>query len=209
MEYLPSILTVAVIHLLGVMSPGTDFMMLTRNTIAYSRRTGIYTALGLGLGIIIHVIYSLIGIGFIISQSILLFTVIKLLGAAYLIYLGCKSITGKASTIEIADAERKKDITPFQAVKMGLLTNILNPKVTLFFLSLFTLVINPDTPLGVKLFMGFEMAVVTFLWFAFVAYLVSLHLVKKRLAKVQHFAERFIGVVLIALGVKGALATSK
>lgn len=99
MHYLPIIFTVALIHLLAVISPGPDFIMITRNSLIYSRRTGIYSAIGLGLGILVHVTYSLVGIGLLISKSILLFNTIKYLGAAYLIYIGYKSITAKASYI--------------------------------------------------------------------------------------------------------------
>lgn len=78
-----------------------------------------------------------------------------------------------------------------------------------FFLSLFTLVISPATPLGVKIFMGLEMAVVTALWFMLVAYLISHSMVKSRLSKTQKYAEKFIGFVLIALGIKVALSSAK
>ena len=209
MEYLSAIFTVALIHLLAVMSPGPDFIMLTRNTITYSRKAGIYTALGLGCGILVHVIYSLVGIGLIISQSIVLFSVIKFIGAAYLIYLGYKSLTSKSSRLSIDTATSKEDLPGWNAIKTGFLTNVLNPKVTLFFLSLFTLVINPQTPLGIKFFMGLEMAVATFMWFTFVAFLVSHNFVKKRMEKIQYIAEKLIGVLLIGLGVKVALSTSR
>jgi threonine/homoserine/homoserine lactone efflux protein len=76
-------LLVAGIHLLAVMSPGPDFAMVLRNSLIYSRRVGILAAVGLGLGILLHVTYSLLGIGLIISQSILLFNIIKLLHAAF------------------------------------------------------------------------------------------------------------------------------
>lgn len=208
MEYLPVILTVALVHLLAVMSPGPDFVMVTRNSLVYSRKTGIYSAIGLGFGIMVHIIYSLIGIGIIISQSILLFTVIKLLGAGYLIYLGYKSLTSKNTHIDI-HTNVKKDISKWKAIRIGFLTNVLNPKATLFFLSLFTLVISPQTPLSVKLIMGVEMSVATALWFALVAFLISHHLVKSRLSKTQKYAEKFIGVVLIGLGIKVALSTTK
>ncbi len=209
MEYLSIILTVAFVHLLAVISPGPDFVMITRNSLKYSRKTGFYSAIGLGLGIIIHVIYSLIGIGLIISQSILLFNAIKLLGAGYLIYLGYKSLTSKSSNIDIKSRHIKMDISKIKAIKIGFLTNVLNPKATLFFLSLFTLVINPNTPFFIKVFMGIEMSIVTFLWFAFVAYLVSHNIVKTKIGRIQHVAEKFIGIVLIGLGVKVALSTSK
>lgn len=209
MDYLPAILTVALVHFLAVISPGPDFIMVTRNSLMYSRKTGIYTAIGLGLGILIHVIYSLAGIGLLISQSIILFNIVKFLGAAYLIYIGYKSLTSKSSHLDLQDYKHKSDISKSQAIKIGFITNVTNPKATLFFLSLFTLVINPNTPFSVKVIMGIEMSVVTALWFMLVAYLISHHLIKNKLNRVQNYAEKFIGVILIALGIKVALSTSK
>ena len=84
MQYLPEFLTIAGIHLLAVMSPGPDFAMIVRNSLVYSKKTAIYSSLGLAAGILVHVTYSLVGIGLIISQSILLFSVIKFFGAGYL-----------------------------------------------------------------------------------------------------------------------------
>jgi len=207
MQYLGIILTVALIHLLAVVSPGPDFMMVTRNSLIYSRKTGIYSAVGLGLGILVHVTYSLVGIGLLIAKSILLFNTIKFLGAAYLIYIGYKSLTSKSSDLEMVDQNRKNDISRLQAVRIGFLTNVTNPKATLFFLSLFTLVINPKTPLFVKTVMGGEMAIVTALWFTLVAFIVSHRFIKSRIGKIQHAAEKFIGVILIGLGLKVAFSS--
>lgn len=209
MEYLAIFLTVALAHLLAVISPGPDFIMITRNSLIYSRKTGIYSAIGLGLGILVHVIYSLVGIGLIISKSIVLFNVIKFIGAGYLIYIGYKSLTSKSSKINVATGEQKKDITKLAAIRIGFITNVTNPKATLFFLSLFTLIVTPTTPLFVKILMGTEMSIVTSLWFIFVAFVASHHLVKNKIGGIQHFAEKFIGVVLIALGIKVAFSTSK
>lgn len=209
MQYLPIFLTVALAHLLAVISPGPDFIMITRNSLIYSRRTGIYSAIGLGLGILVHVTYSLVGIGLIISKSIVLFNIIKFIGAGYLIYIGYKSLTSKSSKTYVIVGSQRKDLSRLAAIRIGFITNVTNPKATLFFLSLFTLVINPDTPLFLKVIMGTEMSIVTFLWFTFVAYLTSHHIVKSRIGGIQHFAEKFIGVLLIALGIKVAFSTSK
>jgi RhtB (resistance to homoserine/threonine) family protein len=208
MEYIPVVITVAVVHLLAVMSPGPDFVMVTRNSLVYSRKTGIYSAIGLGLGILVHVIYSLVGIGIIISQSVVLFNIIKFIGAAYLIYIGYKSLTSKTSYLNTKDSMQKKDISQWKAINTGFLTNVLNPKATLFFLSLFTIVISPETPLFVKIFMGVEMAIATALWFALVAFLISNHHVKSKIQKVQGKAEKVIGFILIGLGVKVALSSN-
>lgn len=207
MEYLPLILTVTLVNLLAAISPGPDFLMVTRNSLIYSRKTGIYTAVGLGFGILVHVTYSLVGIGLLIAKSILLFNIIKLFGAAYLIYIGVRSLISKSSHLNLKNQEHRTDISTMAAIKIGFITNATNPKATLFFLSLFTLVINPNTPLPVKLFMGMEMAIVVSIWFILVAYLISHHLVRNKLEKVQHSAEKFIGVVLIVLGIKVALST--
>lgn len=209
MEYLSAIITVAVLHFLAVMSPGPDFIMVSRNALLYSRKSGVYSALGLALGILLHVSYSLIGIGLIISKSIVLFFALKLIGSGYLLYIGYKMLHSKKSELVIEGKQEKKDISKLSAIKMGFMTNATNPKATLFFLSIFTLVINPATPLFVKLLMGIEMTVATFLWFAFVATILSHGIIKKQFIKIQHHIERVMGVVLVLLGIKLALSTSK
>ncbi len=210
MQYLPIILTVAAIHLLAVMSPGPDFIMILRNSLVYSRRSGIYSALGLGLAILVHVTYCLLGIAVIISRSVLLFDTIKYIGAAYLIYIGIKSLmASRGKTVKVEEEHSKQDLTPYQAIRIGFITNLTNPKATLFFLSLFTLVIQPSTPIQVKMFMGFEMALVTFAWFTLVATVVSHEAVRGRVAKFQHWATRVMGGVLILFGLKLATVHSK
>lgn len=209
MEYLPVILTVALVHFLAVVSPGPDFIMIVRNSLIYSRRAGMYSALGLSLGILVHITYSLVGIGLLIANSIVLFNTIKYLGAAYLIYIGIKSLISKSSKSEINDESQKSDISPLTAVKQGFLTNITNPKATLFFLSLFTLVISPQTPLFIKIIMALEMAIVQAAWFILLAFVISHPKVKNKVSSIQNFSEKFIGIVLIALGVKVAFSSSK
>lgn len=204
-------LLVAGIHLLAVMSPGPDFAMVLRNSLVYSRRTGVLAAVGLACGIALHVTYSLLGIGLIISQSVLLFNIIKLLGAGYLIYIGVKSLmskkNGQKDTIDLDVA--KKDLSVLSAIRLGFLTNALNPKATLFFLALFTQVINPQTSLGLKMLYGLEMSLATFAWFAFVATLLTHYRVNNIFAGIRHHLERVFGVLLVALGVKVAISAQE
>ena len=205
-NFLAQLLTLAIIHLLAVMSPGPDFIMITRNSIVYSRRAGKYSAVGLGLGILVHVFYSIVGIGLVISKSVLLFSIIKAIGAVYLVYIGYKSLTSKENgSKSLVNQEAKGDLTPGQAVKMGFITNVTNPKVTLFFLSIFTQVIDPGTPLSWQIVYGVEMSLVTMAWFVLVATLFTHSAIKTRVAGIQHYAERIMGGILIALGIKLAL----
>lgn len=211
MNFLPEFITVVAVHLLAVMSPGPDFVMISRNSLMYSRKTGVYSAVGLGLGILVHVTYSLIGIGLIISKSILLFSILKFFGAAYLIYLGYKCLQAKPHREQNTESEKtkQKDLGKLAAMQMGFLTNVLNPKATLFFFALFTQVISPSTPKVIQMLYGLEMSVMTFLWFALVASALSLNIVRVRFASVHYHLERIFGVVLIALGIKVAMSSSK
>lgn len=210
MQYISVILTVALIHLLAVMSPGPDFIMTVRNSLAYSRRSGIFSSIGLGLGILVHVTYCLVGIAVIISRSILVFSIIKYIGAAYLLYVGFKSLRAQPEKkVAVGQRDNRQDLPKLQALRMGFLTNVTNPKATLFFLSVFTLVIHPDTPLFVKMIMGSEMVVATMLWFSIVSIIVSHRLVRGRITKIQHYLERFMGGVLILFGLKVATEHAK
>lgn len=209
MNFLPEFLTVIIVHLLAVMSPGPDFVLISRNSLVYSRKVGLYSALGLGLGILVHVTYSLVGIGFIISKSILLFSILKFLGAGYLLYIGYKCLKAKPMASENTSLEKKEDLGKFAAVRMGFLTNMLNPKATLFFFALFTQVVSPGTPKLVQGLYGLEMSVMTFIWFSFIAITLSHRWIRNRFVSVSHYVERAFGVALIALGIKVALSSSK
>jgi RhtB (resistance to homoserine/threonine) family protein len=205
MTYLPEFLTVVVVHLLAVISPGPDFIMISRNSLVYSRRTGVYSAVGLGCGILVHVLYSLVGIGLIISRSLLLFSVLKYLGAGYLIYVGVKSLAAKPAAPAGLASAGPRNLAPAAAIRLGFLTNVLNPKATLFFFALFTQVIHPETPKRIQVLYGLEMSVMTFAWFALVATVLAHAAVQARFSAAQARLERLFGVVLIGLGIKVAL----
>lgn len=207
MNFLPELLTVAGIHLLACMSPGPDFLLVSQASLVGTRKNGIFTALGIALGLPVHIGYCLLGIGLLISQSILLFSAIKLLGAGYLIYLGVNSFRSKHVQVDTMENATLKQKNPRQAFLAGLLTNILNPKVSLFFLALFTQVISPETPLWVQLIYAMEMVTVTFVWFALVATVLSVPNFKNKFLKASHIIDRVFGGLLIALGIKIAVSS--
>ena len=207
MEYLTPFIAVGVISLLAAMSPGPDLAVVTKNSLFASRKAGLFTAVGVGLGILLHVSYSLLGIGFLISQSILLFAIIKYLGAAYLLFLGYKLLKTKKENLSEEKEAEKFFITPFAAIKEGFLTNALNPKVTLFFLSIFTQVISPETPLMLQALLGLEVAVIVGVWFTLLAFIISYEPIKKTFAKVHYYLMKLMGGALILLGIKLAFQT--
>jgi RhtB (resistance to homoserine/threonine) family protein len=212
-QYISEFLTLAGVHLLAVISPGPDFVMIVRQALVYSRRVGLYSAIGLGLGILVHVGYSLAGIGLIISQSILLFSIFKFAAAGYLIWIGYHGITAKKSS-ESSDQIKTTDasiehISNWRAIKTGFLTNVFNPKATLFFLSLFTLIVSPTTPLWVQALYGLEMATMTAIWFGIVAFFLSNGAIQRKFVRIRHWIDRVTGAALIGLGIKVALSTQE
>ncbi len=205
MESLALIGTVTLFHLLAVVSPGPDFIVAIRNSLTYSRQTGIWTAVGFAAGIAVHIFYCVIGLAFVISQSILLFTVLKLFGAAYLIYIGIKSLLAKSADLAVSAATARQDISPLAAIKIGFLTNVLNPKATLFFLSLFTLVISPDTSATILLTISAIMILNTAIWFSLVAVFFTQSKIRVWFNAFQTTFNRMFGSLLIGLGIKIAL----
>jgi RhtB (resistance to homoserine/threonine) family protein len=208
MSFFSDWMTVFTVGLVAVISPGPDFTLTLRNSLAYSRRAGIYTAVGIAIGNIVHVTYCLVGIGAIIAQSIALFNILKWIGAVYLIYIGIKSLKAKKTSYEARTLQPRKKLALWSAFRMGLLGNLLNPKATLFFLALFTQIIDPATPLKAQFVYGMTIVLTALVWFALVAIFISQRKIKQTLQSILHWIERLTGVVLIALGLRLAIARS-
>ncbi len=97
-DYWVEFLTIAGVHLIAVASPGPDFAIIVKQVIAYGRKTAIYTSVGIGLGIMLHVIYSILGLGLLIKTTPLLYQGLLYLSAGYLTYIGIKSLLSKPDT---------------------------------------------------------------------------------------------------------------
>lgn len=205
MEYLPLIGTVTLLNLLAAMSPGPDFVVTVRNSLCYSRRSGIFTGLGISVGLVVHLLYCAAGIGYIISKSVVLFSIIKLLGAGYLIYMGIISFTAKISKLDLTKEHSAIDLKRMQAFKIGFLTNILNPKVTLFLLSLFSFVIGTETPFYIVLTISLIIVATALIWFIIVSIFFTQQKVQRAYLKYEKLMNRVLGSFLLFLGVKIAL----
>ncbi|MFD6971686.1 LysE family translocator [Streptomyces sp. NPDC059979] len=193
------VIAVAVITLLAVISPGADFAMVVRNSYLYGRPTGLFAAAGVAAGVLVHVSYTMLGVGLLIASSTTLFTVIKLAGAAYLVWIGIRTFRARAEVT--VDLESKPQLTRLGAMRSGFLTNVLNPKTTLFVVSTFTQVVNPDTPLWQQAGYGLFMSAAHLGWFAAVALFFSVSRLRDRMLKAQKALNRAIGSVLVGLGV--------
>lgn len=202
-------LIIASFSFMGAASPGPDFVVVTRNSVLYSRKAGLFTVAGISFGICVHMTYCILGIAAIIAQSVALFTAIKWLGAGYLIYIGVKALSSKgyANNATYTGSKDKAGMTAWVATRNGFLTNLLNPKATMFFLALFTQVIDPLTPLSVLVLYGATVVIVGGLWWLFVVTIFSDNRVKAKFLRFSQWIDRLTGGLLIALGVR--LAVSK
>lgn len=208
MEYLGSFITIGMISVLAAMSPGPDFIVVAKNSLLGSKRVGIYTAFGVSSGILLHVTYSLFGIGLIISQSILIFALIKYLGALYLFYLGYQLLKTESSQGTKFGDEKIATITFYKSFKEGFLTNALNPKVTLFFLSIFTQTVDPNTPFSIQIMLGLEVALIVGIWFIALTLIITYEPTKLLFSKFHYYLMKIMGATLLLLSIKLALTTT-
>ena len=190
------------ITFLVLVSPGPDMILVLRNTLLAGRRAGLQTSLGVLAGNLVHITYCVIGIGWIISQSILAFTVLKYAGAAYLIYLGITSFRSGPRPLDTSSIEE----SPRSKIwfVQGFFNNLLNPKGTLFFLGVFTMVITPETPVSATLVLVLTMMLMRALFWLFFVYTLDRPVVREVIERSQQIVNRIFGAALVLLGMRVA-----
>ncbi|ART75373.1 lysine transporter LysE [Sutcliffiella horikoshii] len=197
-----------VMSVLLIILPGPDTAIATKNTLSAGRIGGFKTVLGTFCAILIHTIAAVVGLSAIIVKSAFLFSVFKYVGAVYLVYLGVKTIwalRNKKAEIPMDSnvANRYKNQSHF---KQGFLTNMLNPKVAVFFLTFLPQFVDPGTStIGPFLLMGVTYAVLTAIWFVLYIYLVDQISAFMKKPRTTTVIESITGIVLIGFGVKLAL----
>ncbi len=200
-NYWQEFLLIASAHLLAVASPGPDFAIVMRQSLIFGRRPAIVTSIGIGLAIFVHVAIALIGVGALIKSTPWLFTSIKIAGALYLGYIGLQAIRAKKPAQDAPKTDKKAhELMPLtKAFRQGFVTNVLNPKATLFFFSLFTSLISASTPIKIQLVYGVWMAFATAAWFVSLSFLLSHKKVRGFFADYGYWIDRILGAFLIGL----------
>lgn len=204
MNYWPEFFLVAGAHLVAVASPGPDFALVLRQSITHGRRTAVWTSIGIGTGILLHVSYSLLGLGLLIKSSELWFNVLKYAGAAYLVWIGWHALRAQPAASGMGPAAPP---ATHGAYVTGFLVNSLNPKAALFFIALFSVVVSPATPRWVQAAYGLWMSVATMAWFTLVSLVFTRERVRRGFLRFGHWFERIMGVLLLLLAARLALAT--
>ena len=194
-------LTIAVLHLFAVASPGPDFILVSRQCLRYGRRIAIWTSLGIAIGILFHVALSLTGLSILLQNQPDLFWYIKLLASLYIGYLGIVSLVSKSSNKLVEDATGQAG-NQLRSVTTGLLTNVLNPKALIFFITVFAVAINKETGIFIKSLLGIYMSVATFIWFALVSILLTNKKAIERFKKAIPLLEKVTGFFLLLIAIQ-------
>ena len=217
MEFWHGFLLITSVHLLAAASPGPDFVLVSQQTLAKGRRTGLICSVGITLGLSIHIIYSVLGLATLIAHSQPLLTAIKWLGGSYLIYLGWQGIQAKAKKpvdltvaidLDVIDADadiliKKASIdtsSTASILRRGFFCNVFNPKAPVYFVAIFTLVLSPGIPLWQLAIYGVWMMVLQLAWFSTVVMLLSIPAINRRFQLFEHWIDRVLGSAMIVLG---------
>lgn len=199
-------LFIASIAFLGMLSPGPDFFLVIKNAARYPRMAALTTALGVICGVITHMSYCVAGLAVVITTTPWLFGLLKYVGAAYLIWVGIQTLFSRTNSKLNLDGIEQKQVKLRTAFAQGYLCNLLNPKATLFFLAVFTQVLQVNSSLGEKLWYASIIVGLSTIWWPLLALLIQSAPVRRGLAKAQKIIDKLLGGVLIGLGIKVALS---
>lgn len=199
-------LFVATIAILGMISPGPDFFLVIKNAARYRRSAAMMTALGVILGVATHMSYCVAGLAVVITTTPWLFNFLKYAGACYLIWIGIQALLSRGESKFSIDNATQSPITLKAAFLQGYLCNLLNPKATLFFLAVFTQILQINSGVGEKLWYASIIWVLAVIWWPLLVILIQSAPVRRGLAKVQKVVDKLLGGLLIGLGIKVALS---
>ncbi len=203
------LLTFLLLSSFVVMSPGVDTALITKRTVSEGRTSGYRMAMGITAGSLVHTFAAAFGLSAILMQSALAFEIVKYVGAIYLIYLGVSSFMTRKK--QETEENLKDQIKPGQsAFKQGLLSNVLNPKVAMFFLTFLPQFVTPgSSSIQQLLMMGVIYTFLSISWFFVYVFFINYLRSWLLSAKVQRAMDRATGLVLIGFGVKLAFSKQK
>ena len=188
---------IAFVCLLGAMSPGPSMVVVINNAIFKNKFNGILTALGHGFGIGIYALFAVLGIGLIIETNIMLFNSIKILSILFLFYLGINSII----TIKKIEFKKEKLIDSGQSFLQGLSISLLNPKILIWFVAIYSQFMSTDNELYLNISLVLIASIVDALWYVFLVNLVTTGTIIKFIKNKSQHIQKIIGYIFITISI--------
>ena len=188
---------------LVVVTPGVDMALVTKNALVHGRRAALLTAAGINVGILLWVCAAALGLAALLAASATAFTVVKLAGAAYLVFLGLRTLfTREHGLGEAAGRSAPRDLLAF---RQGLINNALNPKIAVFFTSVLPQFAGAHPSAGALIVLGLLFSALGWAWLLAYAAIAARGRAVLGRARVRQALSRLTGVVLVGLGVRIAL----
>lgn len=197
-------LTLAGIIVLAAMTPGPDFIIVLRSVLTGGRRAGMACAAGIAAGVLVWAVLTSVGIAGLLAASAVVFTVVKLAGAAYLVFLGVRALLAarRGGYEEVPEPGQDKR----NSFAAGLLTNLFNPKVAVFFLALWPQFMPADANLLDTALLAVTAAGAVLLWFTVLANVVTALRRFLTAARVRRAIDAVMGALLVGIGVRIAVS---
>ncbi len=199
MDYAIVLISVFAIFIPALILPGPDFVAVVRSSMTYGTRTGLLTTLGVSMGLCLYATLSLVGLSAILVQYQWLTWAVRVLGGAYLIFLGIKLLRTKPRQIEL---DQSAQPSRNRAVLFGFLVTLTNPKAIVLFASVFATAVTASTPAWLMVVMIGLVTASSLVWYSCVSVFMSSAPVMRRFQRARHWIERAAGVCFIGLGGK-------
>ncbi len=201
MDFSQTLLALATIHIFAIISPGPEFLLISRQTLAQGKRVGFLCLFGTLIGQCIHIGYSAFGVAELVSGSLTVLWAIKIIGGAYLIYLGISALKSRPQNKE-EETTALAPITGRRSVWDGFLCDLLNPKATLYYVSIFTFMLSPELSASqistcIALMFFIHMG-----WFVLVILLLSNPKINRLYKSFTLWIDRVLGGAMVAVGLR-------
>ena len=194
------LLSIALVHLIAVISPGPNFAVVARSAMASGARSGFGAVFGVVSASFVFVAISLFGLSFLISQNPYLLKIISIFGASFLIYLGIRCLRSEGIKNVSIQANKVGEFRSGYAT--GFVTAITNPKAFLYFMSIFSQLIKPEIHFQNRILIAFMVSSISTIWFSLVVGFISHPTIREKFIHASRWIDRIMGVIFIGFAVK-------
>jgi threonine/homoserine/homoserine lactone efflux protein len=202
MEIIATLISILGVMSLGIMSPGPSFVLVAQTAVANSRADGLATAIGMGVGGLFFAALALLGLQAVLLSVPALYMALKILGGAYLFYLAVVIWRGSKQTIDINDGSCEKPSKVYQSFKIGLITQLSNPKTAIFYGSVFAALLPTNLSISMALILALMLFVLEAGWYSIVALVLSTNSPRKIYLNLKTVLDRLASFIIGGLGLK-------
>jgi threonine efflux protein len=195
-------LTIAVVHLVALLSPGPDFFFVSQTAVSRTRRQAMFGVIGITLGVVVWSALALAGLQLVLQRLAWLERLISIAGGLYLAWMGVKMLRGalRAPATPAGEPQQVLQQTDWATLRAGLLTNLSNPKVVIYFGSVFSAFLGDGVSAGARWGLWSMVVVETFLWFTVVAGVFALPAMRRGYLRLSRWIDGLAGAVFVAFG---------